>query len=72
MNRALPVRLALIAGLFLVCYASYSYALDCPAVQREVEELDRQAGTVRVTYVRDGKTYEEQWRVKRVTTTAPF
>ena len=34
--------------------------------------LDRQAGTVRVTYVRDGKTYEEQWRVKRVTTTAPF
>lgn len=32
--------------------------------------LDRQAGTVRVSYVRDGKTYEEQWLVKRVTTTS--
>lgn len=40
MKRTFPVRLALLAGLFLLCCATYSYALDCPAVPREVAELE--------------------------------
>lgn len=40
MKRTFPVRLALLAGLFFLCCASYSHALDCPAVQREVAELE--------------------------------
>lgn len=35
-------------------------------IQRKTIVLDRQAGTVRISYTRNGKAVEERWKIKDI------
>lgn len=56
----------LVSGTFQ-SQTSAGQLYPAPEIERKTVVLDRQAGTVKITYTRKGKLVEERWKIKDIT-----